>query len=104
MKIFHYKAGEDFLAETLTDEYTLVDFFATWCGPCQQLGPEIEALAEEVDYKVVKVDIDEARDLAIQYGVRSVPTMILFKNREKVGTILGYRSKEELKEEVKNLM
>lgn len=104
MKIFHYKAGEDFLAETLTDEYTLVDFFATWCGPCQQLGPEIEALAEEVNYKVVKVDIDEARDLAIQYGVRSVPTMILFKNREKVGTILGYRSKEELKEEVKNLM
>lgn len=104
MKIFHYKSGEDFMNETLTDGYTLVDFFATWCGPCQQLGPEIEALAEEVDYKVVKVDIDIARDLAIQYGVRSVPTMILFKNKEKVGTILGYRTKEELKEEVKNLM
>lgn len=104
MKIFHYKSGEDFMNETLTDGYTLVDFFATWCGPCQQLGPEIEALAEEVDYKVVKVDIDIAKDLAIQYGVRSIPTMILFKNKEKVGTILGYRTKEELKEEVKNLM
>lgn len=105
MKLVHYAEGENFQEETLVkDGYTLVDFFATWCGPCQLLGPEIEKYAEEVDFKVVKVDIDMARELAIENGVRSVPTMILYKNREPIGRILGFRTKDELKAEISKLI
>lgn len=103
-KVVYYKENQDFNNDILNDSYVLVDFFATWCGPCQQLGPELDKLSEEVDYKVVKIDIDEARELAIQNGVRSVPTLVLFKGKEEVGRIIGYRDKDELKEEVRGFM
>ena len=96
-----YYAGEDFKNETLVKEgVTLVDFFATWCGPCQMLGPVLDDLSQEVDYKVVKVDVDQARDLAAEFGVRSVPTMVVFKNGEVVDQMIGFLRKDEINQKV----
>ena len=99
-KVFHYN-GEDFKGEVVsTKGITLVDFFATWCGPCQMLGPVLDDLSQEVDYKVVKVDVDQARDLAAEFGVRSVPTMVVFKNGEVVDQMIGFLTKDEINQKV----
>lgn len=82
---------------------TVVDFFATWCGPCRALGPVLDELSEEVDYNIVKVDVDQHQDLAAYYGVRSIPTIVIFKDAKVVETLIGGRSKEQLKEEVEKL-
>lgn len=79
----------------LTSELTLVDFFATWCGPCKMIAPVLEQL-EGID--VIKVDVDEERELAIKYQISSVPTLMLMKNKEIISTKLGYHSLEELNE------
>ncbi len=78
----------------------LVDFWATWCGPCRMLAPELEALAEEQEGKLIvaKVNVDEEEGLAAQFGVMSIPTMILFKKGEKVATKIGFCKKEEVLE------
>lgn len=80
----------------------LVDFFATWCGPCRMLAPIIEELAEEYknnpEVKIGKINVDENQALAEEYGVMSIPTLILFKNGQKIETIIGLRDKETLKE------
>lgn len=89
-KVVHY-AGENFENETLVKSgVTLVDFFATWCGPCQMLGPVLDELSDNVDYKIVKVDVDQASDLAAQFRVRSVPTMVIFKDGQPVETLVGF--------------
>ena len=76
---------------------TLVDFYADWCGPCQMLSPIIEEIASECDdVKVGKLNIDDARDIAIRYGVQSIPTLILFKDGEPVKTLVGYRPKDAI--------
>ncbi len=78
---------------------TLVDFYADWCGPCQMLSPIIEEIANECDdVKVGKLNIDDARDIAIRYGVQSIPTLILFKDGEPVKTLVGYRPKDAILE------
>ena len=75
----------------------LVDFWATWCGPCQKIAPEIEALAEENEHIVVgKIDVDQEMELAIQFGVTSIPTLVLMEKGEKVGQLIGYRPKEDI--------
>lgn len=84
----------DRLDTALTDDITVVDFFATWCGPCKMLGMELENL----NNKVLKVDIDKHRDLAIEHGVMSVPTVEIYKNKQKVASFIGYKSKDEIEE------
>ena len=75
----------------------LVDFWAAWCGPCQMLSPIIEELATaRSDVQFCKVNIDEEPSLAEQYGVMSIPTLILFKNGEVVNTTVGLRSREAI--------
>lgn len=71
----------------------LVDFFATWCGPCKMLSPVLEQLAEKYEGKleVVKVDVDHSGELAMRFGIMSVPTMLVFKNGEMVETLQGYQ-------------
>ncbi len=82
----------------------LVDFWAGWCGPCRMLAPVIEEIAEEYDgkVKVAKLEIDGAEDLAVSYGVSSIPTVILFKNGEKKAESVGYVEKEKLVAMIEN--
>ena len=75
----------------------LVDFYADWCGPCQIVGPTIDKLAEEKDLATfVKVNVDDAQDIAGEYGVMSIPTLIAFKDGEKVDQKVGVVSAEDI--------
>ncbi|MBQ1302365.1 MAG: thioredoxin [Firmicutes bacterium] len=91
--------AENFEAEVLkSDIPVLVDFWATWCGPCQMIGPVISEIAEEYagKIKVGKVNVDEQMALAMQYQVASIPTLILFKNGEVAKRTMGAQPKENL--------
>lgn len=79
-----------------SDNAVLVDFFATWCGPCKRLGPIIDELSEEADFEVYKIDVDEAGDIAERYNVMSVPTLLVFKNGEQTGKSVGVISKDDI--------
>ncbi len=75
----------------------LVDFWASWCGPCKMLSPVVEQLSEETpDVKFVGVDVDDAEGLAVKYGISSIPCLILFKDGEAVNRSVGFRPKTEL--------
>lgn len=76
----------------------LVDFWATWCGPCKMIAPILEELAAEVtNAKIAKVDVDENQSLASQYQVSSIPTLIIFKDGTPVETLVGFMPKDALK-------
>lgn len=93
-----YVTDATFEQEVLkADKPVLVDFWATWCGPCQMLGPVVEELAGETDnVKICKVDVDENQTSAMQYQVMSIPTLVLFKNGAEVARSVGLISKQEL--------
>lgn len=80
----------------------LVDFWAEWCGPCMMLGPIIEEVSEEVDdVKFCKVNCDEARDVALQFRIMTIPNLIVFENGEQVNQSIGYIEKEDVLELIK---
>ena len=92
--------------ETIANGVTLVDFFATWCGPCKMLSPTIEDIAAESDgsFGVCKVDIDEAPDIAMSFGIMSVPTLIVFKNGAEAARMIGVQPKSAILDTVKKLV
>ena len=94
---------ENFQAEiTKSDKPVLVDFWAVWCGPCQMMAPILHELeAEMPDVQIGKVNVDEKMDLARQFRVVSIPTLIIFKNGQEVQRMVGVTSKEELKDALK---
>lgn len=88
---------QNFDAEVLKSEKpVLVDFWATWCGPCMRQAPIVEELAAE-GYSVGKVDVDQQPDLAGQYGVMSIPTLIVFKGGNEVHRVVGLTAKNDIK-------
>ena len=94
---------ENFQAEiTKSDKPVLVDFWAVWCGPCQMMAPILHELETEMpDVQIGKVNVDEQIDLARQFRVVSIPTLIIFKNGQEVQRMVGVTSKEELKDALK---
>lgn len=90
---------ENFEKEVLKSEKpVLVDFYADWCGPCNAMAPVIEELAKELGgkFKVGKINVDENPDIAVEYNVMSIPTLIVFKNGKEEKRLVGLRNKEEL--------
>ena len=91
--------SQNFQSKVLdADKPVLVDFFATWCGPCKRLAPIIDEIAADMDGKayVYKVDVDQSQDIAARYRVSSMPTLILFKNGEPVKKTIGAQPKPVL--------
>ena len=99
-------SNENFNKEVLNSEKpVLVDFWATWCGPCKMIAPIISEISEEFNKKVKvgKVNVDEEKELAIKYGISSIPTLVIFKDGKIAKTLIGFRPKEEIKEVLNNI-
>ena len=99
MKVTSANFEEEFLN---SDKTVLIDFYAEWCGPCKAYSPIVEAVANEnEDIKVVKIDVDNAQDIAMKYQVMSIPTTVVIKNGQEVNRAVGMISKSDLVEMVK---
>lgn len=95
---------ENFDAEVLqADKAVLVDFYADWCGPCKMMAPLVENLAEELDGVAVvgKLNVDDNEDIAMKYGVMTIPTLMVFKGGQPVNKLIGVQSKEAVEKMIK---
>ena len=91
---------------TVNSGVSLVDFWAPWCGPCRMIAPVIDELAEEFDGKanICKVNTDEQQELAMRFGIRSIPTILLMKDGEVVDTMIGASSKQAFADKLNSLL
>ncbi len=97
--------NENEFENEVKEGYTLVDFFANWCGPCKMLGPVLEELSEErKDVKFIKVDCDESDGLAMKFGVMTIPALFLLKNGEVVAKTGGYQPKNGIEKFINDNM
>ncbi|GGD31409.1 thioredoxin [Malaciobacter pacificus] len=92
--------------ETVSEGISLVDFWAPWCGPCRMLSPVIDELAADFEgkAKICKVNSDEEQDLAVKYGVRSIPTILFMKDGEVVDTMIGAASKQAFTDKLNSII
>ena len=99
--VIEIRDEESFNSDVLNSEKpVLVDFWAEWCGPCKKLAPTVEAVAAEKSetLKVCKMDVDSNREIAAKYGIRSIPSLIIFKNGEPAGVEVGALTKQQLED------
>lgn len=91
---------------TVKEGVTVVDFWAPWCGPCRMVAPVIEELAGQYEgkVKICKVNTDENQDIAVKFGIRSIPTIMFFKNGEQVDTIIGAAAKQAFEQKINALL
>lgn len=91
--------NDDNFDDEISSGVTLVDFYADWCGPCRMIAPIVEELSSELDgkAKIAKLDIESAQKVTSNYGVTSIPTLVLFKDGKEVDRVVGVKGKEELK-------
>ena len=91
---------------TVAEGVTMVDFWAPWCGPCRMIAPVVEELAEAFEGKatIAKVNTDEEQDIAVKYGIRSIPTIMFFKNGEMVDQMVGAASKQAFEDKINSLL
>ena len=102
MKII--KSNEEFNSLINSDSLVVIDFFATWCGPCKMLSPVLENVSNVLNnVEFIKVDIDQFNELASQYKVQSVPTIVFVKNGNEINRHIGYIDEDNLVEKIKNL-
>lgn len=93
------KVNKDEFEQTIKEGTIIVDFYADWCGPCKMMGRVIDDLSNELeDVKFIKLNVDEESSIAAKYSIMSIPTIILFENGTMTSKIVGFHSKEELKE------
>ncbi len=92
--------------DTTKDGVSMVDFWAPWCGPCRMIAPVIEELAADFEKKkkICKVNTDEEQELAVKFGVRSIPTILFMKNGEVVDTMVGASSKQAFADKINSLL
>lgn len=110
VEIKHIQTKEEFEEIIKKDVPTLVDFFATWCGPCQVMGVILEELANQDRYQnadkvqIIKIDIDEAEEISQEFDIMSVPTLMIFKSGKATETMTGVRTADELKAKLDSLI
>lgn len=97
MAIINYENNFD----TLVEHKAVVDFYATWCGPCKMFGPLFEEMSNKYDFNFIKVNVDEYPEIARQYGVMSIPTVILFENGKEVKKNIGFMSQDDFEKFLK---
>lgn len=88
--------------EIVNNGLVVVDFFATWCGPCKMLSPVLEDVARNMNIKIVKVDIDDHLDIAKRFGIMSVPTLLVYKDGNVVDKLVGFMPKELIENKLSN--
>ena len=91
---------------TVAEGVTMVDFWAPWCGPCRMIAPVVEELAEDFEGKatISKVNTDEEQDIAVKFGIRSIPSILFFKNGEVVDQMVGAASKDAFADKINTLL
>ncbi len=96
----------DNFEQTIAEGVTMVDFWAPWCGPCRMIAPVIEELAEDFDgkAKIAKVNTDDEQEIAVKYGIRSIPTILFFKDGEMVDQMVGAAGKDVFAEKINGLL
>lgn len=87
---------QNFESTVSSSELTVVDFWATWCGPCKMIAPILEEIVSETDLSLGKVNVDEQRELAMRYRIQFIPTLVFFKDGKELTRVTGYREKRDL--------
>ncbi len=97
-----YTDEKGFQADVLDKDFVIVDFYADWCGPCRMISPFLEDIEKQLDVEVVKVNIDNAPEVASKYDVMSIPTLMIFKKGEKISENVGAASRARLADWIKS--
>lgn len=107
MSVINISSANDFNDKILkSDKPVLVDFWAPWCGPCKMVAPELEAVASEYEDKaiVAKINVDEQQQLASQYDVMSIPTLLILKDGQEIERLVGYRPRKDLMDAIDKII